>query len=394
MSTRRERWTAITAARKNGTYKPPAPPCHNCQAAPYTPAELAAAAARRAKLAAPGIPRRIVLTNYQGLGDQVCLTAAVRDLHLAHPGKFLTDLRVSCGQIWEHNPYVTHFAEPWIEDVARKCRDTGRIIEREGVLFLPATYAITELHHFVQDYHRTLGAALGAEIPCTAMKGDVHVHPDETRWTSQPRQMGVHQPFWLMVTGGKFDFTAKWPNPFTLAKVAEWFYDRGTVVIQAGGAGDWQPAIPNTVNLVGQTDLRMLLRLVHHAQGVICPVTGIMHLAAALAKPCVVLAGGREPTHWEAYPTHRYLSMQGALSCCSPTCCDRARCTVVGDGDEKDLPGNLCAHFNEYDAPKAPQSDRMFKKIRVAKCLDMISAEDVIRAVQSFYIGGVLSWPK
>jgi ADP-heptose:LPS heptosyltransferase len=353
-----------------------------------------ASTAPAARQIVPGQPQRIVLTNYQGLGDQICLTAAVRDLHLAHPGKFLTDLRVSCGQIWDHNPYVTHFSEPWIEAEAARCRNEGIQFEREGVLFVPATYAITELYHFIQAYHRTIGQALGVEIPCTAMKGDIHIHPDETRWMSQPQEMGVHGPFWLMVAGGKFDFTAKWPNPQTLAAVAEWFYERKVIIIQVGGAGDWQPAIPNTVNLVGQTDLRMLVRLAWHAQGMICPVTGLMHLAAALGKPCVVLAGGREPTHWEGYPTHRFLSMQGALPCCSPTSCDRARCTVVGDGDSKELPGNLCPRFNEYPAPKAPQSDRPLEKIRVAKCLDMISAGDIIRAVESYYQGGVLSWPK
>src|SRR5688572_9327102 len=40
-------------------------------------------------------------------GDIVMLTAAVRDLHLAYPHRFLTDVRTSCPELWENNPHVT-----------------------------------------------------------------------------------------------------------------------------------------------------------------------------------------------------------------------------------------------------------------------------------------------
>ena len=57
------------------------------------------------------------------------------------------------------------------------------------------------------------------------------------------------------------------------------------------------------------------MRLTYHAQGMLCPVTALMHLAAAAEmkggwpknRPCVVVAGGREPMQWEAYPHHQYI---------------------------------------------------------------------------------------
>ena len=51
--------------------------------------------------------RRLILRNFQSPGDIVMLTAAVRDLHLAYPGQFVTDVRTSCPELWEHNPYLT-----------------------------------------------------------------------------------------------------------------------------------------------------------------------------------------------------------------------------------------------------------------------------------------------
>lgn len=55
--------------------------------------------------------RRLVLRSFQSPGDIVMLTAAVRDLHAAYPGRFQTDVRTSAGAIWENNPYITSLVE-------------------------------------------------------------------------------------------------------------------------------------------------------------------------------------------------------------------------------------------------------------------------------------------
>ncbi len=51
--------------------------------------------------------RKLILSNRQSPGDIVMLTAAVRDLHRSHPGKFATDVRTSGGALWENNPHLT-----------------------------------------------------------------------------------------------------------------------------------------------------------------------------------------------------------------------------------------------------------------------------------------------
>ena len=55
--------------------------------------------------------RQLILRSFQSPGDVLMLTAAVRDLHLAAPGQFQTDVRTSCPALWENNPHLTPLRE-------------------------------------------------------------------------------------------------------------------------------------------------------------------------------------------------------------------------------------------------------------------------------------------
>lgn len=61
-------------------------------------------------------------------------------------------------------------------------------------------------------------------------------------------------------------------------------------------------------------------------------------LAAQSAVRC--LAGGREPSHWEAYPGHAYLHTIGYLPCCDRDGYWKSRVRPLGDGALKD--SRLC----------------------------------------------------
>ncbi len=54
--------------------------------------------------------RRLILRSFQSPGDLVMLTAVVRDLHVAAPGRFLTDVRTSADALFENNPHITRTA--------------------------------------------------------------------------------------------------------------------------------------------------------------------------------------------------------------------------------------------------------------------------------------------
>ncbi len=317
-------------------------------------------------------PRRLVLRNFQSPGDIVMLTAAVRDLHQAYPGAFLTDVRTPCPALWENNPYISSIAD-----------DDERAEQIE--CHYPLIHTSNQLpHHFVQGFTAFLADSLQVPIKTTAFKGDIHLSAREKTWISQVHEIvGSNVPFWIVVAGGKRDFTIKWWDHDRFQAVVDHF--RGRILfVQAGEAGHHHPPLRGAINLVGATNLRQLVRLIYHAQGVLCPVTLHMHLAAAIEvkgrfpknRPCVVVAGGREPPQWEAYPHHQFIHTIGALPCCDNGGCWKSRTVALGDGDPNDKPQSRCV---------SPVGD-------LPRCMDMISPEEVIARIERYFSGGAVRY--
>lgn len=314
--------------------------------------------------------RKLILRNSLSPGDILMLTAAVRDLHLTHPGMFLTDVRTSCMEFWEQNPFVTYLKESDSEVEQIHCE-------------YPLIHRSNQLpYHFIHGFRLFLEERLGVPIRPHAFKGDVHLTDQEKVWLSQVDEItgtpGTR--FWIAVSGGKTDFTAKWWDPDRMQAVVDHF--RGRVqFVQCGqeGPGHVHPPLEGVIDLVGKTDLRQMVRLMHHADGVVCPVTMHMHLAAAVeTKPgrpinraCVVIAGGREPSQWEAYPHHQFLHVNGCLPCCDDGGCWTSRVKPLGDGDEKD--SSLCL-----------RPLRLRSGTTIPQCMDMIEARHAISAVDRF----------
>ena len=319
-------------------------------------------------------PKKLILKCCLSPGDVVMMTAAVRDLHQAHPGKYVTDVRTTADQIWENNPYITKISD---DDPEAATIDMHYpLVNRSN----DAPY------HFIHGYAQFLEHTLEVPIPLTKFHGDIHISPVEKGWMSQIQETGCQDRFWIIMAGGKYDFTAKWWNPESYQKVVDHFQGR-IQFVQCGETSHWHPKLKNVIDLIGKTDIRQFIRLMYHADGVLCPVTMAMHLAAAVEtrpglprnRACVVVAGGREPAHWEAYTHHRFLSNNGALPCCEHGGCWKSRCQPVQDGDSKDE--NLC------DNPVQVADD-----LRIPKCMEMFTANDVIRAIESYYDGGSLAY--
>jgi ADP-heptose:LPS heptosyltransferase len=139
-------------------------------------------------------------------------------------------------------------------------------------------------YHFLHGYVQFLEKRLGIPIPLTAFRGDLYLSEQEKQWEDLQERFDLPGAYWIIVAGGKYDFTAKWWNPASYQEVVDYF--RGNLnFVQCGEAGHWHPPLKNVQNLVGQTTLRDLLRLVHFADGIVCPVTLAMHLAAAVERP-------------------------------------------------------------------------------------------------------------
>jgi ADP-heptose:LPS heptosyltransferase len=309
---------------------------------------------------------KLILKCNLSPGDIVMLTAAVRDLHRLHPGQFLTDVRTPCPDLWLHNPCIT----PLQEDDPKV-----RVIECHYPLIGRSNQ---EPWHFLHGYARHLGQELGLEIHPTAFRGDIHLSEEEREAPSPVEEhYGKVGPYWIIVGGGKYDYTIKWWHRRRWQQVVDALRDRITFV-QVGEKGHYHPLLKGVLDMRGRTTLRELVRVVHRSEGVICPVTCLSHLAAAVPlpagrpgeRPCVVVAGGREAPHWETYPWQRFLHTIGMLPCCASGGCWKARSVALGDGNDKDAPHNLCSDF-VADAG-------------LPRCMEMISPKLVIDNIESY----------
>jgi ADP-heptose:LPS heptosyltransferase len=120
------------------------------------------------------------------------------------------------------------------------------------------------------------------------------------------------------------------------------------------------------VDLIDQTDLRQLLRLVYHAHGACGSCTFLQYVAAAFEKPYVLVDSAREPASWTTYPHQTSLAKHGALPCCPRGSCWRTK-----------LSGSSSVGEQVWEGGSIP----------VARCSAMISPEEIVRAIEVYHEG-------
>lgn len=316
--------------------------------------------------------RKIILSHKRAPGDVIVMTGLVRDIALAHPGKFRIGVDTSAMDVWRHNPYV--------DFSLRDERKRGG----KGIEYIKLEYGrgIRDQNykpaHFLSYFHLDFERQCNVRVPLMLPYPDLHL--SETERTIPP----VEGRYWVIISGGKSDFPIKVWEATKFQQVVDRLTGMGLGVVQVGGndSGHWHPMLHNVLNLVGHTNLRDLIRLIYHADGVICGVTCLMHIAAALHRPCVVIAGGREAWWWEAYVRenhslaplqdkikvpHQFLHTIGLLECCRHHGCWRNK--VVPIRNDK----SVC--YQPVMLPGQP----------VARCMHMITSTHVMEAVMKYY---------
>jgi ADP-heptose:LPS heptosyltransferase len=311
--------------------------------------------------------KKLIIKSNLALGDAVVQTASIRDLKRVMP-----DLRVNIltrpelQPVWDNNPHI----------------DTNLPLSDDEALVIEPVYrpfmddARKRPAHFIGAYHLAMEKALGVRIPVMSFRPDLHMSAWERRPDVGPAAAaGLAGAYWVIAAGGKTDMTAKW-WPWYAHLVASL---RNTVTfVQVGRKGDHHPGIPGAVDLRGRTDVRQLFRLVYHSSGVVCPVTSIMHIAAAFPgmlggyKPAVVISGGREEPHWEAYPGHQLLHTIGQLKCCADRACYKTTAAVVDALSEKRAVNSRCLSLVQHHG------------LDYAACMEMIKPERVAQQVTMY----------
>lgn len=308
----------------------------------------------------PGIPRKLILKCSLSPGDVLVMTVAIESLHATYPGQYLTDVRTPVAEIWQGNPWITPIPDDDPE---------ATTIHME----YPQIHRSNQSPvNFVTCYTEYLGEQLDRRLYATVNRPQIYLSDEEKSWMTMPQEHfhgGRKVPYAVLVAGTKNDYTIKqWPVEYYQEVI-----DRTLGVfqwVQVGESNHNHHPLERCINLVGKTSHRMLHRLIYHAKLGLGPVTYLMHLCAAFEVPYIYIAGGREPVTFLSYPKQHTLHTIGALPCCQSNACWRSRVVPLHDGDEKD--NNLC----EYPI--------VGLKMPVAKCMAMITPDEVVRMIQSY----------
>jgi ADP-heptose:LPS heptosyltransferase len=286
---------------------------------------------------------RILLKNTQPLlGDRMMFTPVVRDLKASYPDCQIGV--ISAGpEIWDNNPHIdrsiTEHNADHVYDIG-----PGRVTRGSKTNGLHITAAFRE--SLVEK----------AEMPIRQgpFKPDIHLS------VAEKAMRLVDGRYWVInIDTGPF--TAKrWPAA-RFQQVVDSL--RQITFVQVGLDRDnmYRLTGDNVIDLVNKTKIRELFSLVYNAEGCISLVSSLMHVAAAFDKPCVVVAGGREPPTFERYAMHRYIDSVGTMPCCRNQACWH----------------NALSACKNHDGA-------------TAKCMDLITVAQVVAAVESYYAGGAL----
>lgn len=305
----------------------------------------------------------ILLTNYQSPGDILMLTACVRDLKKAHPEINIL-VNTSAMELWENNPYI-------ITDLSKVNR-VDKLIEMHYPLINTSTQGA---HHFIHGFTQYLEKQLNLVIPVTDFCADIHLSESEKNSSFVHDNVG-DKPYWLIDAGYKNDFTCKMWEFQRFQDVVNATKDRINWV-QIGSVQHNHKLLDNVINMVGKTNHRQLIQLMWQASGVLTPVSYPMHLSTIPMKdsnrkrPCIVIAGSREPSVWEQYTCHQYLHNCGVLPCSESGACWKSRIEKLNDGSSQD--NSICT--NQVTSPSGQV---------IPKCLDMITVEDVVNKINMY----------
>lgn len=298
--------------------------------------------------------QKLILSNHQCPGDVMCMTACVESLHIQYPNRFQTDVRTTAWEIWEHNPRITPIASDDSEATHIKCE-------------YPAVHSSNkEPRHMMDGFCAFLAEQLKIDLQCRVNHPVVYLSDEEKGWVNQVRDTftgGRNVKYWLINAGSKVDMPAKqWPVEYYQQVVDA---THGQIQwVQIGASEHNHPQLHGVLDLRGKTDTRQLIRLAYHAEGGLGGITFLMHLMAAVRKPYVCMAGGREPLQWIQYPLQHTFHSLGQLNCCLRSACWKSK--VVGDT------GSLCEQ-PVYTMQKA-----------VGKCMAMITPQEVVHVLQRF----------
>lgn len=376
------------------------------------------------------LDRKIVFHHGRALGDGLMFTAGIRDFKILFP---YIRINVDSNQdiLWENNPHLDktvrvgdpgveyysvgypmgdinrsyrHFTGMFLFDMIAQADEHMPLIASDGTRFSLWRFCAAFGSGDVGDPSVAEAEKKGkpnpnAKEPFISVRkeyrnlsdkgfahqcGDLHMTEKERQTNIVKDFYGVDK-YWVVGPGGKRDCTCKIWDWRKFQEVVNYF--EGIIKFVVVGRSDHLvEKLTGVVNLVDKfnSDVRGLIPLVYHAEGVVAGVSFLNHLAAAIPskvnkqrKPCVVLWGGREPSGWCYYTNHQVLHTNGSFSCCGDGGCWKARVKPIPKDPEHN--SSLCKTPVNVDGK------------HIAGCMHSITPEDVIRAIERYYDGDIYS---
>lgn len=326
------------------------------------------------------VPAEIVFHNRQRVGDMLVFTCGIRDFKAAYP-HVRVNVISTAGHVWDHNPHIdrTLLATP---------ENTIKI--GPGSL---TNSSNRKDWHFCNAFRVSIEEALSIHIPQGESRPDIYLTQEEY---DAPRLF--RDPYWVICTTGEKGWGTKmYPNSKWQEVIDQ---NPDLLFVQIGTKEDDAPRLkgPNVIDHIGKTQskeagIRDLFKLFLNAEGSIGLVSFHMHLSGALGKPAVVIAGAREPVHFTRYPGHAYLSTDGMLPCATKACW---HCAMSACSNLVDLKGQSIVLTKEEKKLNGQSVEFKVLNQRLGdagihpKCVEIIDASEVTRAIRMYYLGGRL----
>ncbi|MFO0959086.1 MAG: glycosyltransferase family 9 protein [Isosphaeraceae bacterium] len=272
-------------------------------------------------LRSPAYWREVHVMRIGGVGDALMGTPALRALRRRHPScrivyyTLYPELFRGLGFV-DESCHLEEFGHRSAV-VAQRLSDEEAKISVDHVAYHDAARAgrvnLTYEHSIPPGRHiaRIHGDHLDVEVrdvrpQCVIPREDVERLDRE--WSGLPRPRVVLNRAASPTTRNK-----EWMPEYWDALVSRFLEDMTVIDIGATAIDDRFRGHPHHIDLRGKTRLLDLVPVMAAADLHVGPVSGPMHIAAAVAKPSVVLYGGYEPPHCTAYPGNVNLST--ALPC-------------------------------------------------------------------------------
>ena len=287
--------------------------------------------------------RRIILKSKLCIGDHLVMEMALRSLHIQFPKQYITAIDIPQKELFNNHPLISG-------------SNTGDIIEMH---YTQVNRSNQVANSFADGYCIYLGEQLGIDLKLQTNKPNVYLTDLEKK---KYKELGK---YWIIVCGGKMDYTAKHLPQGYLQKIVDHFIGDISFVQPIKKEHMHYPL--KNVRTISNMNTRDLLSLVFNCEGVICPVTSFQHIAGALEKKCICIGGGREPASWvQQYQYQHYLHSIGTLSCCKKGCW-KSRVVKLGDNNKQD--DSLCEKPVFLDEQWVPT------------CLARIKPEEIISLI-------------